>query len=56
MNYLYLLIGVFGVFIGLVAYYGSVHDKVNALGRFTRPAVAIIVLCSILLILLSFTY
>jgi hypothetical protein len=53
MNYLYLLIGIFGVLIGLLAYYGSVHDKVNALGRFTKPAVGIIVLCGILLIVLS---
>jgi hypothetical protein len=55
MNSLYLLLGIFGLAIGLLAYYASVHDKVNALGRFTKPAVALVVLCGIVLVGLAFT-
>jgi hypothetical protein len=55
MNILYLLIGIFGIAIGFGAYYASVHDKVNALGRFTRPAVALIVLCAVILVALALT-
>ena len=53
MNSLYLLIGILGIAIGLFAYYASVHDKVNALGKYTRPAVAFIVLCGFLLVVLA---
>lgn len=55
MNVLYLLIGIFGIAIGFVAYYASVHDKVNALGRFTRPAVAFVILCAVILVALALT-
>jgi len=55
MNSLYLLIGILGIAIGLFAYYASAHDKVNALGRYTRPAIAFVVLCGVLLIALAFT-
>jgi len=54
MNPLYLLIGILGVAIGLISYYASVHDKVNALGRFTRPAVAVVVLLGLILIIVAF--
>jgi len=54
MNPLYLLIGIFGVVIGLVSYYARAHDKVNALGRYTKPAVALIVLLGLVLIILAF--
>ena len=50
MNNLYLLIGILGIAIGFFAYYASVHDKVNALGRYTKPAIAFIVLCGVLLV------
>ena len=53
MNSLYLLIGILGIAIGLFAYYASVHDKVNALGRYTKPAIAFVVLCGVLLVALS---
>jgi hypothetical protein len=53
-NWFYLLIGIFGLAIGLLAYYASVHDKVNALGRFTRPAAAIVLLCGVILVGFSF--
>ena len=55
MNSLYLLVGILGVAIGFVSYYASVHDKVNALGRFTKPAIALVILCGILLMALAFT-
>ena len=55
MNALYLLIGILGIAIGFFAYYASVHDKVNALGRYTRPAIAVVVLCGVLLVALAFT-
>jgi hypothetical protein len=55
MNILYLLIGIFGIAIGFVAYYASVHDKVNALGRFTRPAIAFVILCALILVALALT-
>lgn len=55
MNSLYLFIGILGIAIGFFSYYASVHDKVNALGRFTRPAIAIVILCGILLVALAFT-
>jgi hypothetical protein len=55
MNSLYLLIGIFGIAIGFVAYYASVHDKVNALGRFTRPAVGFVILCAVILVALALT-
>jgi hypothetical protein len=54
MNSIYLLIGIFGLAIGFLAYYASVHDKVNALGRFTRPAAAMVLLCGIILLGFSF--
>jgi hypothetical protein len=50
MNNLYLLIGILGIAIGFFAYYASVHDKVNALGRYTKPAIAFVVLCGVLLV------
>jgi hypothetical protein len=50
MNSLYLLIGILGIAIGFLAYYASVHDKVNALGRYTKPAIAFVVLCGVLLV------
>ena len=50
MNSLYLLIGILGIAIGFFAYYASVHDKVNALGRYTKPAIAFVVLCGVLLV------
>jgi hypothetical protein len=50
MNSLYLLIGVLGIAIGFFAYYASIHDKVNALGRYTKPAIAFVVLCGVLLV------
>ena len=53
MNSLYLLIGILGIAIGLFAHYASVHDKVNALGRYTGPAVGLIVLCGLLLVALA---
>jgi Ni,Fe-hydrogenase I cytochrome b subunit len=53
MNSLYLLIGILGIAIGFFAYYASVHDKVNALGRYTKPAIAFVVLCGVLLLALS---
>ena len=55
MNNLYLLIGIFGIAMGFVAYYASTHDRVNALGRFTRPAVALVIICGIILMALAFT-
>jgi hypothetical protein len=55
MNSFYLLVGILGVAIGFVSYYASVHDKVNALGRFTKPAIALVILCGILLMALAFT-
>jgi len=55
MNSFYLLVGTLGVAIGFVSYYASVHDKVNALGRFTKPAIALVILCGILLMALAFT-
>jgi len=54
MDLLYLLIGILGVVIGLLSYYASVHDKVNALGRYTRPAVALVVLLGLILIIVAF--
>jgi hypothetical protein len=53
MNSLYLLIGIFGIAIGFVAYYASVHDKVKALGRFTNPAVAFVILFAVILVVLA---
>jgi hypothetical protein len=50
MNSLYLLIGILGIAIGFFAYYASVHDRVNALGRYTKPAIAFVVLCGVLLV------
>jgi hypothetical protein len=50
INYLYLLIGILGISIGFFAYYASVHDRVNALGRYTKPAIAFVVLCGVLLV------
>jgi hypothetical protein len=50
MNSLFLLIGILGIAIGFFAYYASVHDKVNALGRYTKPAIAFIILCAVLLV------
>lgn len=50
MDSFFLLVGLFGLAIGLIAYYASVHDKVNALGRFTKPAAALVLLCGIILI------
>ncbi|MGA2308940.1 MAG: hypothetical protein ABSG57_05255 [Candidatus Bathyarchaeia archaeon] len=50
MNSLYLLIGILGIAIGFFAYYASVHDKVNALGRYTKPAIAFVVLCGVVLV------
>jgi hypothetical protein len=55
MNSFYLLVGILGVAIGFVSYYASVHDKINALGRFTEPAIALVILCGILLMALAFT-
>jgi hypothetical protein len=55
MNSLYLLIGILGIAIGFFAYYASVHGKVNALGRYTRPAIAFVVLCGVLLVALALT-
>jgi len=55
MNSFYLLVGILGVAIGFVSYYASLHDKVNALGRFTKPAIALVILCGILLMALAFT-
>jgi hypothetical protein len=55
MNSLYLLIGILGIAIGFFAYYASVHDKVNALGRYTKPAVAFVVLCGVLLVAFALT-
>jgi hypothetical protein len=55
MNNLYLLIGIFGIAMGFVAYYASTHDRVNALGRFTRPAIALVIICGIILMALAFT-
>jgi Ni,Fe-hydrogenase I cytochrome b subunit len=55
MNSFYLLVGILGVAIGFVSYYASVHDKVNALGRFTKPAIALVILCGTLLMALAFT-
>lgn len=53
MNSLYLLIGILGIAIGFFAYYASIHDKVNALGRYTKPAIAVVILCGILLVALA---
>ena len=50
MNSLFLLVGILGIAIGFFAYYASVHDKVNALGRYTKPAIAFIILCAVLLV------
>jgi len=50
MNSLYLLIGILGIAIGFFAYYASVHDKVNALGRYTKPAIVFVILCGVLLV------
>jgi hypothetical protein len=55
MNSLFLLIGILAIAIGLVSNYASAHDKVNALGRYTRPATAFVILGGILLIALAFT-
>ena len=54
MNSLYLFIGILGIAVGFFSYYASVHDKVNALGRYTRPAIAIVVLCGIILVAMAF--
>ena len=56
MNSLFLLIGILGIAIGLVSYYASAHDKVNTLGRFTRPAIVFVILGGILLMALAFTW
>ena len=53
MNSLFLLIGILGIAIGFFAYYASVHDKVNALGRYTKPAIAFVILCGVLLVALA---
>jgi hypothetical protein len=53
MNNLYLLIGLLGIAIGLIAYYSSIHDKVNALGRYTKPAIGFVMICGVLLVVLA---
>ncbi|HVP17070.1 MAG TPA: hypothetical protein VMT42_06865 [candidate division Zixibacteria bacterium] len=55
MNSLFLVIGILGIAIGFFAYYASAHDKVDALGRYTRPAIAFVVLCGVLLVALALT-
>lgn len=55
MNSLYLLIGILGIAIGFFAYYASVHDKVNALGRYTKPAIVFVILCGVLLVAFALT-
>jgi len=55
MNSLFLMIGILGIAIGFFAYYASAHDKVDALGRYTRPAIAFVVLCGVLLVALALT-
>lgn len=50
MNTFFLLVGIFGLGIGAIAYYASVRNKVNALGRLTRPAAALVFLCGVMLI------
>jgi H+/Cl- antiporter ClcA len=55
MDYLYLLLGVFGIAVGLISYYADMRGKPNKLGRFTRPAIGVVVICGILLLVLGFT-
>jgi len=52
---LYLLVGILGILIGLISYYASVRGRPNALGRFTMPAIALIIICGILLLAVGFT-
>jgi hypothetical protein len=54
MNDFVLIIGVLAIAVGLVSSYARAHDKVNALGKYTGPANAFVVLGGILLIILAF--
>jgi hypothetical protein len=54
MNDFFLVVGLFGVLVGLTAYYLSSQGRPNALGRFARPAAGFIVVCGMLLLLLAF--
>jgi hypothetical protein len=56
MDSLFLLVGILAVIVGLISDYARTHDKVNALGRYTGPATAFVILGGILLIILSLTY
>jgi hypothetical protein len=53
MNPVYLLIGILGIVVGLFAYYASVHDKVNALGRYTKPATALVIFLGLILTIVA---
>jgi hypothetical protein len=53
MNPVYLLIGILGIVVGLVSYYASVHDKVNALGRYTKPATAFVIFLGLILTIVA---
>ena len=54
MNPVILVIGILGIAVGLLSYYASVHDKVNALGRYTKPATAVVILLGLILMILAF--
>ena len=54
MNSLILLIGILAIAVGLVSSYARIHDKVNALGKYTGPATAFVILGGILLIVFAF--